>query len=155
MPISTIDSYMIEKAQQASTKSHDPDRQVGVVVAVGDQILSTGANQPPVEMNLSVADSRKSISSDPNWKYYVFEHAERNAILHALINGKNVAGSTMYSTLYPCSDCARAIVASKISRLVTTGPGSNPTRDAKWSDQYRYASEILMTAGVIIDFVDK
>jgi dCMP deaminase len=91
---------------------------------------------------------------DPAWKYFVLEHAERNAIYAAYAEGKSLAGATMYGTLFPCADCARAIVAARLSRLVIFGLGENPDRDEKWLEHYRYAEEILVRAGVTVEIVD-
>lgn len=44
-------------------------------------------------------------------------HAELNAILYAARKGTSIEGATMYVTLSPCPDCAKAIAQSGISRL--------------------------------------
>jgi dCMP deaminase len=125
---------------------------VGVlIVDHRGQILSLGTNAPPVQLGLSRSDSHAAIAVDPEWKYFMLEHAERNAINAARNGGKSVASATMYGTLFPCADCARAIVAAGISRLVVSGPGGNPDRDRKWIDHYRYAHRILELARVRVD----
>lgn len=45
-------------------------------------------------------------------------HAELNAILFAARNGTSIEGATMYVTLSPCADCAKAIAQSGIRKLV-------------------------------------
>ncbi|ARW57915.1 dCMP deaminase [Serratia phage X20] len=45
-------------------------------------------------------------------------HAELNAILFAARNGSSIDGATMYVTLSPCADCAKAIAQSGIKKLV-------------------------------------
>ena len=45
-------------------------------------------------------------------------HAELNAILFAARNGSSIDGATMYVTLSPCPDCAKAIAQSGIKKLV-------------------------------------
>jgi dCMP deaminase len=60
----------------------------------------------------------------------------------------------MYSTLFPCADCARAIVAAGLVRLVVLGLARDPIRDQKWLDHYRYAERILAKAGIAVDAVD-
>lgn len=45
-------------------------------------------------------------------------HAELNAILFAARNGSSIEGATMYVTLSPCPDCAKAIAQSGIKKLV-------------------------------------
>jgi deoxycytidylate deaminase len=65
-----------------------------------------------------------------------------------------VVGATMYGTLFPCADCARAIVAAGLSRLVVLGLDKDPMRDAKWLEHYRYAERILAMAGVAVEIID-
>lgn len=45
-------------------------------------------------------------------------HAEMNALLFAAKHGLSVNGATMYVTLSPCPDCAKAIAQSGIKTLV-------------------------------------
>ena len=50
-----------------------------------------------------------------NTKYMYVCHSELNAILNA---GKDLHGSTMYVTLYPCNECAKAIIQSGIKKVI-------------------------------------
>jgi dCMP deaminase len=135
--------------------SHDPDRQVGVViVSQSGEVLATGTNRPPESMHLSIDESLAAISRDPSWKYFVLEHAERNAINHAVKSGHSLAGATMYGTLFPCADCSRAIVAFGIRRLVVPLPSETDQRNEKWKEHFRYANEIFTAAGTLVDFTD-
>ncbi|MEO0238307.1 MAG: deaminase [candidate division WOR-3 bacterium] len=45
-------------------------------------------------------------------------HAEQNAIAFSLKAGTNITGATLYSSLLPCMECAKLIVASGIKRVV-------------------------------------
>jgi deoxycytidylate deaminase len=103
-------------------------------------------------MHLTVEISHLAIQQDPNWKYFMFEHAERNAIFGAEKLGKSVKGATMYCTLFPCADCARAIVAASVRRLVVEAPGPANPRDEKWQAHHHYALQILELSGVAIDY---
>ena len=135
--------------------SHDPHRPVGVVIADRTgSIISTGSNRPPERFAFEQADTLEAIRHDPSWKYYMMEHAERNAILEALKRGSSLKGAVMYGTLFPCSDCARAIVAAGIERLVVPKPGIHPERDERWRSHYEYARKIFDLGGVQVDFYD-
>jgi dCMP deaminase len=84
----------------------------------------------------------------------VLEHAERNAIFDALLPRNLLKGATMYSTLFPCADCARAIVASGVSRLVVLGVELDLDRDQKWLDHYRHAARIFELAGIVAETIN-
>ncbi len=49
-------------------------------------------------------------------KHTYVVHAERNAIYNAF--GRNLKGSHIYATLFPCANCAQTIVQSGIKRVV-------------------------------------
>jgi dCMP deaminase len=151
MAISNTDRQFLQRCETIKEDSHDPHRQVGALIAdEHGQVVAVGTNAPPIQLRLSRPDSYASIEADPKWKYFMLEHAERNAINAARKDGKHLAGTTMYGTLFPCADCARAIVAAGVSRLVVPTPG-NIDRDAKWLDHYRYARQILELGGVRVD----
>jgi dCMP deaminase len=151
MAISDADRQFLLRCEEVKEESHDPHRKVGaLIVDESDRLIAVGTNAPPVQLGLSRSDSHAAIASDTEWKYFVLEHAERNAIGAAQDAGKSLKGATMYATLFPCADCARAIAASGITRLVVPGPG-NSDRDRKWLDHYRYAHRILELARVRVD----
>lgn len=148
------DSDYLRRCTELHERSHDPHRQVGaIIVDSKGQILSEGANAPPIQLGLSKADSLRAIEGDLDWKYFMLEHAERNAINLAVATGTTLLGTTMYASLFPCSDCARAIVAAGIRRLVVPEGGGNAKRDEKWHTHYHYAEAIFGLAGLKVDFV--
>jgi dCMP deaminase len=147
MTLSPTDCFFLVQCEAVKKESHDPDRQVGVVI-VGSRgdLLATGSNRPPEAVELTLEDSHRAIVKDPNWKYFMLEHAERNAIYAARGLGHPLIGSTMYGTLFPCADCARAIAAAGIRRVVV--PSADSKRDEKWQQHYRYSLQILKMSGI-------
>ena len=79
------------------------------------------------------------------------EHAERNAILSAAREGRALAGGRIASTLFPCIDCARAIVISGIATLVTYPP---PLDDPIWGASFPRSRIILEEGGVNLVFLE-
>ena len=64
---------------------------------------------------LTLHDKRiKYFGNDPKYNYVV--HAELNAILNA--RGKNLKGARLYVDLFPCNECAKAIIQSGIAEVV-------------------------------------
>jgi len=49
-------------------------------------------------------------------------HAEMSAILDAVVRGVSVAGATIYSTTFPCHNCARHLIGAGVRRVVFIEP---------------------------------
>lgn len=155
MATSPNDNRFLFLCEEVKEASHDPHRQVGVViVGEDDAVLSTGSNSPPVGLGFTRADTYAAIARDPKWKYFMLEHAERNAINAARDQGASLAGATMYGTLFPCADCARAIVSAGIKRLIVSTADQDRHRDEKWNDHYAYSREIFARGGVRVELLD-
>jgi len=94
--------------------SKDPSTKVGAVIVNDDkQVLGLGYNGFP----RGVHDCTERYN-DRNLKLQFVAHAERNA----LDNAADVRGATLYSTLFPCTDCAKGIIQRGIRCVVTTQP---------------------------------
>ena len=108
--------YFMGVALLASKRSKDPSTQVGAcIVDTENKILSTGYNGFP--LGCSDDDfpwSRDGESTETKYPYVV--HAELNAILNS--RGKSLAGSKLYVALFPCNECAKAIIQSGISEVI-------------------------------------
>ncbi len=110
------DEYFMGVALLASQRSKDPNTQVGACIVDQDKrILSTGYNGFPH----GCSDDDFPWNRDETMgetKYQFVVHAELNAILNA--SGKNLFGSTVYVALFPCNECAKAIIQSGIKEVV-------------------------------------
>jgi dCMP deaminase len=109
------DSYFTSMANLVASKSKDRSTKVGcVIVGPTNEVRSTGYNG----FCRGIDDWVEARHSRPE-KYLWAEHAERNAIYNAARNGIRLEDCTLYSTVFPCSDCARGIIQSGIKRVVT------------------------------------
>lgn len=111
------DEYFMGVAKLASLRSKDPNTQVGCcIVDDAKRILSTGYNGFPYGCNDDDYpwDREGERASDTKYPYVV--HSELNAILNA--RGKNLSGSTLYVVLFPCNECAKAIIQAGIAEVV-------------------------------------
>ena len=110
------DEYFMGVALLAAQRSKDPNTQVGACIVDGSKrILSTGYNGFPQ----GCSDDDFPWNRDEKCgetKYQFVVHAELNAILNA--SGKNLFGSTVYVALFPCNECAKAIIQSGIKEVV-------------------------------------
>lgn len=142
------DHRYLELAKLASTWSEDTSRGVGaVIVGPANDIRSVGYNTMPRKIDSSI-DSRHSRENGE--KYYWFEHAERNAIYNAVRSGMMTYDCTMYSSVFPCASCMRAIVQSGIKALKTVQPDLN---DAKFGRSFEVSLEMAKEAGLDISFI--
>lgn len=113
------DAYFLSVALLSSFRSKDPKTQNGACVVDTDKkIVGIGYNGLPIGLD----DSNPQFWTDQddmdaeNSKHTYVVHAERNAIYNSF--GRNLKGSTIYVTLYPCPNCAQTIVQSGIKRVV-------------------------------------
>ena len=74
-------------------------------------------------------------------KYAYVVHAELNAILNA---PRKVEGCTLYVSLFPCNECAKAIIQAGIKEIVY--------EDDKYADtdSVKASKKMLTQAGVIL-----
>lgn len=110
------DEYFMGVATLSGMRSKDPNTQVGACIVSQDhKILSMGYNGFP--MGCSDDDFPWEREGEPlDNKYFYTTHSELNAILN--YRGGSLEGATMYVTLFPCNECAKAIIQSGIKRLI-------------------------------------
>ena len=110
------DEYFMGIALLSSMRSKDPSTQVGACIVNPDKrILSMGYNGMP--RCCSEDEFPWDKNDDPlNSKYLYVCHAELNAILNCAVGG--VRGCAVYTTLFPCNECAKAIIQSGIAEVV-------------------------------------
>lgn len=110
------DEYFMGVARLAGMRSKDPNTQVGACIVSGDnKILSIGYNGFPMGCSDDEFPwSREGEELDTKYVYTV--HSELNAILN--YRGGSLEGAKMYVSLFPCNECAKAIIQSGIKTLI-------------------------------------
>lgn len=126
----------------ADTFSKDPHTKVGCLLLAPDslQILSLGYNGFPRGVNEK--DEKRWERPE---KYYYVEHSERNCLYNACRSGVNTNGSIAVVTLYPCSDCCRALIQSGIKTVITIAPDFSNER---WGEDFKRSELMFAEAGV-------
>jgi dCMP deaminase len=111
------DQYFMSVAIMSAQRSKDPNTQVGACIVDGDnRILSVGYNGMPTGCDDDdMPWNREGDGLDS--KYFFVCHAELNAILNYRGNS-NLKGARVYVTLFPCNECAKAIIQSGISEII-------------------------------------
>ncbi len=110
------DEYFMGVALLSACRSKDPNTQVGAcIVNEKNKIVGTGYNGLPV----GCSDDEFPWSKTGNFletKYPFVCHAELNAILNNI--GMDLRGCRIYTALFPCNECTKAIIQSGISEVV-------------------------------------
>lgn len=114
----TWDDYFATFALMTSLRSKDPVRQVGaVIVSKDNRILSTGYNGAPLGINdEEIPWNKEGKFLDTKYAYVV--HAEKNAILGYNNDKSLLHGAKIYTTLFPCNECMKAIIQSGITEII-------------------------------------
>ena len=108
------DEFFMGVAVLAAKRSKDPNTQVGAcIVDENNVIISTGYNGFPVGCS---DDEFPWDREGEVTKYPFVVHAELNAILNA--SGKSMRGARIYVALFPCNECAKAIIQAGIKEVV-------------------------------------
>lgn len=110
------DEYFMGIAMLSSYRSKDPNTQVGAcIVNDRNKIMSVGYNGLPSGCNDDEFPWERT-GDEFETKYPYVCHAELNAILNS--GGANLEGCKVYVALFPCNECAKAIIQCGIKEVV-------------------------------------
>lgn len=150
------DEYFMGVSLLAAQRSKDPNTQVGAcIIDEQNRILSTGYNGFP--HGCSDDDfpwNRDAAIGETKYQFVV--HAELNAILNA--RGKNLSGSKLYVSLFPCHECAKAIIQAGVKEVVYLSDKYNGTASDIASKRMLRAAGVILTklqptkAEIVLDF---
>ena len=109
------DEYFMGLAHLSALRSKDPSTQVGAcIVDENKKVVSIGYNGLPI----GCSDDEFPWGREGGMlesKYAFVVHAELNAILNS---PRPLHGCTLYVSLFPCNECAKAIIQSGIRKIV-------------------------------------
>ena len=110
------DEYFMGVAMLSAMRSKDPNTQVGACIVSNDnKILSMGYNGLPLGCSDDEFPWKKEGEPLDN-KYFYTTHSELNAILN--YRGGSLEGAKIYVSLFPCNECAKAIIQAGIKTIV-------------------------------------
>lgn len=109
------DEYFMGLAHLSALRSKDPNTQVGACIVNADKrVVGIGYNGLPKGCDDDIFPwENKGETLDTKYPFVV--HAELNAILNSTTSLK---GCTIYVSLFPCNECAKAIIQSGIQKIV-------------------------------------
>lgn len=124
----------------SAQRSKDPGTQVGAcIVNAQNKIVGAGYNGMPI----GCPDDDFPWDKQGDFlatKYPYVCHAELNAILNNI--GMSLQGCRIYTALFPCNECAKAIIQAGITEVVYLSDKYNGQDSAKAS------RKMFETAGV-------
>lgn len=134
------EEYFMGFALLAAERSKDPNSQVGAcIVDDNNKIISVGYNGAPIGYDDDKDMHWEREGNFLDTKYAYVCHSELNAIL----NSKTpVRGCRIYVTLFPCNECAKAIIQSGIKEVIYLSD------KYKGTDANIVAKEMLEKCGV-------
>jgi dCMP deaminase len=110
------DEYFMGVALLSAKRSKDPSTQVGAcIVNQKNKIVGAGYNGLPIGCDDNDFPWDKQ-GEFLDTKYPYICHAELNAILNNI--GMDLHGCKIYTALFPCNECAKAIIQSGISEVI-------------------------------------
>ncbi|MHC5033695.1 MAG: deoxycytidylate deaminase [Planctomycetota bacterium] len=135
------DEYFMRIAHEVAERTTCLRRQVGALVVLDKRILATGYNGAPSGLphcsDTGCLRDELNIPSGERHELCRGLHAEMNAFLQGARHGIPMEGGTVYTTLAPCSLCAKMIINVGIKRVVAA---------LNYPDEL--AREMLVQAGV-------
>ena len=110
------DEYFMGISKLSGMRSKDPNTQVGAcIVSQDNKILSMGYNGFPKGCSDDTFPWERE--GEPlDTKYLYVAHSELNAILN--YSGGSLAGAKLYVSLFPCNECAKAIIQCGIKEVI-------------------------------------
>ena len=120
------DEYFMGVAKLAAMRSKDPNTQVGsCIVSEDNNILSMGYNGFPKGCSDDDFPWEREGDDELTTKYPFVTQSELNAILN--YRGGSLVGAKIYVSLFPCNECAKAIIQSGIRTVVYDSDKYNGT----------------------------
>ena len=137
------DEYFMGVAALAGMRSKDPNTQVGACIVSDDnKILSMGYNGFPC----GCSDDEFPWEREGGMletKYAFVTHSELNAILN--YRGGSLEGTKLYVSLFPCNECAKAIIQCGIKEIVYECDKYADTPSVRASKRMLYAAGVKFT----------
>lgn len=136
----TWDQYFLGISKLSAMRSKDPNTKVGAcIVSEDNRIVGVGYNGLPYGCEDDVFPwENKGDYSETKYPYVV--HAELNAILNSV---KSLKNCRIYVSLFPCNECAKAIIQSGITEVIYAEDKYKATDAVKASKRMFDAAKVV------------
>lgn len=146
----TNDEACMATAIVWALRSKDPSTQVGACfVNTEGRIISAGYNGTPKGWNDDEFPWLNDTSIGyENTKYPYVIHAEVNGIMNYSGPLSDFRGSTLYVTLFPCSDCARYLASVGVKKIVYLNDDRKYSKDGSLDTNNKCSKILLKQSGI-------
>ena len=140
--------YWYNEAINRSKRSKDANTKVGaVIVSEEDNVeISSGWNCLPRSVRHTEERNSRPL------KYLLTSHSEISAITNAALMGRSTKGMAIFVTLFPCSQCAAALINSGIKKVYA--PESDFTHE-QYGESFKWSLQMFKEAKVRVEYVRK
>ena len=128
--------------------SKDPVTKVCALFIAPDSlnVLTSGVNGLP--RNVKEKEERLQRPT----KYSYMTHSEINGLCNAARHGICLDKSIVIVTMFPCCDCAKALIQVGVSTIITVPPNYE---DPKWGGHFRISMEMFEEVGIEVVLIDE
>lgn len=137
------DEFFFRHVYLAASKSIDPRTKIGAVLVKDKIIISEGYNGFP----RGVLDLEERYLDRTQKTLYV-SHSESNSVTNACRHGISTLGSTCYTQVYPCCNCAKILIQAGITEVVYHD--SNFKMHSSWDREMEISRLMMIEAGVLL-----
>lgn len=135
----TWDQYFLGISKLSAMRSKDPNTKVGAcIVGQDNRIVGVGYNGFPYGCEDDVFPwENEGDFGETKYPYVV--HAELNAILNSV---RSLHNCRIYVSLFPCNECAKAIIQSGIKEVIYSDDKYKDTAAVKASKRMFNAAKV-------------
>jgi len=120
--------YFIEMAHLISRRATCDRKHVGAVFVRDNRVISTGYNGSPPGLPHCDDVGHDLVITDGKENCVRTVHAEQNGIYQAAQHGVSLMGAVLYTNTFPCWNCAKALISTRISTIVYDADYNNDSR---------------------------
>ncbi|WP_127942809.1 MULTISPECIES: cytidine/deoxycytidylate deaminase family protein [unclassified Mycoplasma] len=137
------DQYFLALALVSGWRSKDPNTQVGaVLVNEHNRVIGLGYNGMPKGMDGAFPWQKDGENAHTKYPYVV--HAEMNAILNSI---KDTRNTRLFTSLFPCSNCAKFVAQAGIKEIVYLDDKYDGTEDNLIAKKIFRQTKVAFRAG--------
>lgn len=119
------DEYFMNMAKVAKERSNCLRMSVGAILVKDKRIIATGYNGAPIGVKNCIDGGcdrclkreKGKLGEGDQYELCLCLHAEQNSVLQSAYHGMSTKGATLYSTIAPCIQCAKALINAGVAEI--------------------------------------